>query len=56
MATIEGIDTDSMELADALAEHLGSTPPRVVKMALALLAVDCGVRLELPKKENEHAE
>lgn len=55
MASIEGLTTDTVELADRIAEHLGSTQPRVVKMALMLLAVDLGLRADFPRKEKENA-
>lgn len=55
MASIEGLTTDTVELADRIAEHLGKTQPRVVKMALMLLAVDLGLRAANPKKVIEDA-
>lgn len=55
MGVLIDLDEEVGDLADAVAEHLGSTQARVIKMALALLAVDLGVRLELPRKEKEHA-
>ena len=55
MSSWVDLGDEAVELADAIANHLGSTQERVIKMALALLAVDCGVRFELPRKEKEHA-
>lgn len=53
MSSWVDLDDDAVELADAIANRLGSTPERVIAMALALLAVDCGVKFELPRKENK---
>lgn len=55
MSSWVDLDDEVVELADAIAHHLGSTGERVIKMALALLAVDCGVKFELQLKEKEHA-
>lgn len=49
------IDEEAMELACAISERLGSTNPRVIKMALALLAIDLGLKFQLPRKEKEDA-
>ena len=51
MSSWVDLDDEAVELADAIANTLGSTQERVIKMSLALLAVDCGVKFELARKE-----
>ncbi len=51
MSSWVDLDDQVVELAEAIAARMGSDKERVIKMALALLAIDAGVRLELPRKE-----
>lgn len=51
MSSWVDLDDEAVELADAIGERLGSPQERVIKMALALLAVDLGLKFELPRKE-----
>ncbi len=55
MSTWLDVDDQVIDLADAIAHRLGSTKQRVIKLAVALLAVDVGVKFDLPRKENEDA-
>ena len=54
MSSWVDLDDVAVELAEAIANHLGITQERVIKMALTLLALDCQFRCELPRQKKEH--